>query len=262
MPSPFPGMDPYLEAPEVWPGFHTTLLTAIRASLTPQLPPGFFADIEQHVWYQSEEIEDEVRVHKLDEPTIGRRDVKRKKRDTDNETTDTIRPVAVVMPNIVREVGQHTIRIRDGRSRKIVTTIELLSPSYKKPGVDRDRYLAKRNELIANGSHAVEIDLLRSGFRLPIEPVQNGDYYIYVTDAAYYNRVNVWIFTVKDSFPAVPVPLTRHHAPAVLALRPCLDRAYDEANYGPQIDYSVPTDPPLRSPMAKWAAKLLQASQR
>jgi hypothetical protein len=29
MPSPFPGMDPYLENPEFWPGVHNRLIVAI-----------------------------------------------------------------------------------------------------------------------------------------------------------------------------------------------------------------------------------------
>ena len=57
MPSPFPGMDPYLEDPVFWPGCHTTLLTAVRAALTPQLPPGYFAELEQHIWFHTEDTE-------------------------------------------------------------------------------------------------------------------------------------------------------------------------------------------------------------
>ncbi len=167
-----------------------------------------------------------------------------------------------MMPNIVREIGQHTVRIRDARNRKVVTAIELLSPSNKVAGTDRDRYLLKREEFIANGTHMVEIDLLRSGQRLPINNIPLDDYYVYVTDAAYYNEVSVWVFGVRDAIPPFQVPLTPQHKPLVLSLRPCIDRVYAEANYGPQIDYSIPPIPPLRPSDAEWAAELLKKTAR
>jgi hypothetical protein len=37
MPSPFPGMDPYLEG-WLWPDVHATLIPAIRAALAARLP--------------------------------------------------------------------------------------------------------------------------------------------------------------------------------------------------------------------------------
>ncbi|MGL6094387.1 MAG: DUF4058 family protein, partial [Fimbriiglobus sp.] len=39
MPSPFPGMDPYLEDPTYWGGFHTNLYTGIQRALNQTLPP-------------------------------------------------------------------------------------------------------------------------------------------------------------------------------------------------------------------------------
>jgi hypothetical protein len=256
MPSPFPGMDPYLENPAFWPGFHTTMLTAIRAAITPLLPHGFYAELEQHVWFR----EDEPR----NGPTLAKPDVyvlegpaKGKRKKTAKTAVFTPPTYRVTLPNIVREIGQHTVRIRDARNRRVVTVIELLSPSNKEPGADRERYLFKRNEFVANGTHVVEIDLLRGGHRLPYDNVPSGDYYIYVTDAAWYNEVAVWVFTVRDAIPPFSFPLTSDHPPIALSLRGCLDRAYDEANYGPQIEYHRPTMPPLKPADASWAADLL-----
>src|SRR5437016_2274445 len=50
MPGPFPGMDPYLEEPALWPGVHQGLITGIRAALNATLPPGYVADMGERVY--------------------------------------------------------------------------------------------------------------------------------------------------------------------------------------------------------------------
>ena len=263
MPSPFPGMDPYLEAPGFWPGFHTSMLSAIRAALTPQLPPGFFAELEQHVWFREEEPRSGVRHVKPDVyVTEGQPPPGRKKPGVKGALVLTEPTARVTLPAVVREIGQHTVRIRDARNRRVVTAIELLSPSNKEPGMDRDRYLMKRNEFVANGTSLVEIDLLRHGHRVPVGPVPDGDYYVYVTEEAFYDRVNLWVATVREPLPTVPVPLPNPHPPIALALRACVDRVYEEANYGPQIDYAAATDPPLRKGDAEWAVEHIQRTRK
>jgi Protein of unknown function (DUF4058) len=44
--SPFPGMDPYLEAPNVWPDVRTRLMNIIAEQLTPLLVPKYLAELE------------------------------------------------------------------------------------------------------------------------------------------------------------------------------------------------------------------------
>ncbi len=46
MPSPFPGMDPYLEAPDIWPDFHDAFASEIRALLNQTLPAPYYARLE------------------------------------------------------------------------------------------------------------------------------------------------------------------------------------------------------------------------
>jgi len=47
--SPFPGMDPYLEAPTIWPDVHTSLMSIFREQLTPLLAPKYLAELETQV---------------------------------------------------------------------------------------------------------------------------------------------------------------------------------------------------------------------
>ncbi|NLF72252.1 MAG: DUF4058 family protein [Candidatus Anammoximicrobium sp.] len=55
MPSPFPGMDPYLEHPDVFPGLHDGLVAYLRESLQPLLPSPCYADIGRRAWIEVSE---------------------------------------------------------------------------------------------------------------------------------------------------------------------------------------------------------------
>src|SRR3954470_23584981 len=46
MASPFPGMDPYLEAPAIWPDFHDALAGEIRGALNQTPPRPYYARLE------------------------------------------------------------------------------------------------------------------------------------------------------------------------------------------------------------------------
>jgi len=43
MSSPFPGMDPYIEDPEIWGDFHAALATEIRTQLNRTIQPRYVA---------------------------------------------------------------------------------------------------------------------------------------------------------------------------------------------------------------------------
>jgi hypothetical protein len=46
---PFPGMDPYLEAPSIWPDVHHRLIAALSEQLQSQLGPQYTAVITPYV---------------------------------------------------------------------------------------------------------------------------------------------------------------------------------------------------------------------
>ena len=122
-------MDPYLEDPVFWPGCHTTLLTAVRAALTPQLPPGYFAELEQHVWFYTEDADNGHKIRKPDVAIANGGAGPGAKKQPRAASAGATRPssqaafatpptLIVTLPEIVREVGQHTVRIRDARNRR------------------------------------------------------------------------------------------------------------------------------------------------
>jgi Protein of unknown function (DUF4058) len=56
MPSPFPGMDPYIEDPEIWSDFHGGIADEMRAELNSVLSPRYVARMTPRVTYDIVEI--------------------------------------------------------------------------------------------------------------------------------------------------------------------------------------------------------------
>ena len=255
MPSPFPGMDPYLEG-GLWPDVHGSLIYTIRAALAARLPDGYFANIDQYVWLG--EDEEWNRRGKPDafltsDPVVPPSPRK-------NGAVATAEPtLRVRLPSPKRVKRKKHIRLVDVGDESVVTVIELLSPSDKLPKQDRAHYLAKRDEYLAAGVNLIEIDLLRKGLRIPMgEPdPPDADYYFLVSRAAEYPDAGVWAFTVRDAIPPLSVPLKPQHDAIAVNLRACLDKAYDEARYEKLIDYMEPPEYALRTPDAAWASELL-----
>jgi hypothetical protein len=262
MPSPFPGMDPYLEDADFWPDVHATLLPFLREGIRSVLPSGYSAKIDQHVWLQEERDDPELLI-------LGRPDI---------FVVNGGHPTAAVVPKgstapteqvtlskLRKRRGTRHIRIVDRRGRRVVTVVELLSPANKDSSSDdHDRYLLKRTEYLATGTNLVEIDLLRVGERMPMGSPRGApsDYYVLISRSNDFPQADVWGMTVRDPMPVIPVPLKPGHEPVLLDLRRWLDRAYDSADYGDQIDYAQPPTPALRPSDAEWASGLLKKHTR
>jgi len=258
MPSPFPGMDPYLEDPDIWPDVHGSLLPLIRGQITAALPPGYVAKMDQHVWLRAEDPSERQ--------MLGRPDVFLATRTGESGSTPATSFVAepteyTTLAPVKRRKGTRFIRIEDKRRNKVVTVVELLSPSNKTYGTeDRTRYLDKRTEYLGTGTNLVEIDLLRVGDRVPMGELRGvpADYYVLVSRATEFPNAAVWGFIVREPIPAIPIPLKPEHGAVNVDIRTCLDTAYDTADYGYQIDYTQPPVPALRKSDAEWAADLLK----
>ncbi len=246
MPSPFPGMDPWLEEPSGWPDFHSTFLVFLRGALSPGLPERYAAYLDQYVWLEDAEEESE---------RGGKPDLFVSERGGDGTALSAAAIVAPATQNLPARLrrGARYLRIVDRGSRRVATIIELLSPSNK--GADREAYEAKRRDVIATRTNLVEIDLLRSGHRPP--PRSTTPYRILISRASDFPRADVWGFGVRDPIPVIPVPLDPGVPPAPLDLKPSLDRAYDEGNFGRDIEYTRPPTPALSPADADWAAALL-----
>jgi hypothetical protein len=135
----------------------------------------------------------------------------------------------------------------------------MLSPTNKTPGKDRNAYLAKREEYLAANVNLVEINLLRAGTLPPLGKPRGPkeSYYYLVCRAEELPKGKMWSFGVRDPLPDVPIPLRAAQA-TTLSLHACLDRAYEEARYGEEIDYTQPPKPKLDTADARWAEQLLK----
>lgn len=255
MPSPFPGMDPYLEDPWIWPDFHLTFAVAIRTELNRRLPDGYVALIDRYVWVQEPETDELKRLGKPDVFLTG----ESRSKETPASAV-VVAPVEITLPSPTDE-GIPFVRITDRARRRVVTVIELLSPSNKSPGKDRDAYLMKQREYLASDVNVVEMDLLRKGERLPwIAPsVSAAHYYVMVSRAAERPRGFVWPITVREPLPPIAIPLASRDGDVALELSTCMNQAYDSAGYARELEYQQPPNPPLDEPDATWARELLAA---
>jgi hypothetical protein len=250
-------MNPFLEQPETWHDFHERFCPACSDALVPQVRPGYIVKLDEHVY-----------IHELssqERRLLGRADVA----VTEGPVATALQARAHtlhapayghLLPSVDIERLSY-VEIRDRESRKLVTVIELLSPSNKTPGGDRDQYISKRWHLIYSGVNLVEIDLLRGGTRPPTEDLPDCDYYVMVARAEEWPRVGLWPFRLRDALPMIPVPLRAPDPDAQLDLKALLERIYDAAGYEEYI-YGGSPEPPLSADDAVWAGELLPAAWR
>jgi len=254
MPSPFPGMNPYLEHEDAWHNFHEQFPNRVVEVLEPQVGPNYFLKVDEHV-YTQELPEDQRRFLVLADAALSHMPDKGRERGPGTATVTIKAPRRVLLPAVDR-VGMSYVEIRDRRSRRLVTVIELLSPSNKRPGADREHYEYKRAEILASPTHLVEIDLLRGGERMPFDEPVEGDYCVLVSRYQERRQADLWTFNLRDPLPAIPVPLAGDDPELKLDLQAILHHLYDTRGYGKFI-YDTPPDPPLSPEDAAWARSLV-----
>ena len=251
MHSPFPGMDPYLEAPGIWPDVHTSLMSIFREQLTPLLAPKYLA-----------ELETQVVIDRLDDdPQVVLPDVSVTSPDVSAEAHSAVAvaapaPVQVRVPLDV-PTRLVSVYIRQRETARLVAVIELLSPVNKRRGQGREEYLEKRRTLLTSPVHLIEIDLLRRYPHMPFDdPLPPAHYLVMVCKAGERPRSSVWPISVRQSLPTVPIPLLPPDPPVPLELGPALRTAYERARYDLRVDYHKPPVPPLSPADAAWAEAL------
>lgn len=250
--SPFPGMNPYLEQESVWHDFHERALPVAAEMLGAQVLPRYFVKIDEHMF-----------VHELGEEqrrVLGRGDLWVAPLTPDHGNGSTVglleAPCEVGLPQIDVE-GLSFLEIRDRDSRQLITVVELLSPSNKYSGPDRDQYCAKVRRLLQGNVHFVEIDLLRGGPRMPWLDMPACDYCVVVSRWERRPRAGVWPIRLRERLPVIPVPLRQGDADARLDLQEVLNRVYAAAGYHYYLYADEPT-PALSPEDAAWARSFLQ----
>jgi hypothetical protein len=166
----FPGMDPYLEDPQLWPPVHSRMIVYLADALQRLLGRRYITSVEERVYLEGPD----------------------------------------------REIHESYITILDPLSRqKIVTVIEVVSPTNKYAGPGRTSYLKKQKEVRDSDAHLVEIDLLRLGPHVLAMPEYGArgkagpyDYLICVNRAKEpRNEFEFYPCRLRNKLPRILVPL-------------------------------------------------------
>ena len=260
-PSPFPGMDPYIE--RSWEDVHPTLIGYIKEVLAPQLPDDLAARIEERVYIDQGGHyvpfrKPDVRV--VERPTWG-------EPGGGGTVTAGVATRPVLIDWAAEEITEGYIQIVDAAGDRIVTAIEVIGPANRLSGAGRTAYLRKQAEFFASDTSLVEIDLVRAGESVTmltpyLVPVTfHTTYRVGVRRAVDHSKGELYPIGLPDRLPTVAVPLRPGEPDVLVDLQDLVNRAYRNGRYD-RTDYARPCDPPLTGPEADWADALLRAAGR
>jgi hypothetical protein len=270
MPSPFPGMDPYLENPDWFPCLHDSLIVGIMGSLQARLPEFYYAQSRQRVWLETS--------HRRVEPDGDVLHSARKpyRWERGNGGVVVAHEVELAEPVVISvEAIEHDpfeepfieVRRRHGSEDRLVASIEVVSPANKTPGnPGREKYVSKQQEILAGQVHLIEIDLLRGGTHatavpreLALEKAGRFDYHVCVYRFDRPRNFFIYPIQLEQRLPGIAIPLLPGDAETPLALQSVFDRAYDEGPYRRTIYYGDdPIIPALRPEQREWVRARLQ----
>lgn len=249
----FPGMNPYLENPGIWPEVHYGLLGALMRSLNPQLNPKDRVAVKKRVY--------------MDAVLVGIPDTvvfeKKQSQSSETSTQSGSQTAVLSKPEIVsvpmsEEITERYLEVREVDSGRVVIVIELLSPKNKQTGEGRKQYSDKRQRLLATQTHLIEIDLLRTGTPMLVEGGRQSDYQILVSRSNERPTAARYPFDLKDPIPCFPLPLNAEDIEPVINLSDLLTQAYTEASLDLAINYDSAPVPALNPADIEWLEMLRQ----
>ena len=263
MPSPFPGMDPWLESPGLFPDLHQRLIAYFSEAISVSLPRPYYTAIGTRLYVEESDRRIEPDVDLL----ISRRRPKR---------TDTLSGGTAVLgkakPLLIRPVSdpvrEWSLEIRHAHSGdRLVTSVEVLSLSNKTfRSQGRKLYRKKRKELVRSRVNVVEIDLLRSGEPTTLAPIERaerraGPFEYHACTRRYYRSLSMEVYPIPlaDRLPLIAIPLLKGDEDVTVDLQPVFDKSYDIARFDQRAGYSKPAHPPLTLEQQAWAEGILKA---
>jgi hypothetical protein len=218
MPSPFPGMDPYLEDEPLWSVFQRQMVHALYQMLLPGLLDRYRARVaERH--YCSEQA---------------------------------------LFTSVLREEHHESLlELRQRSDGRLVTLLEVISPANKVTGEGRQAYLTRRQEARRQNAHLVEIDLVLQGtsvLEYTRETLPSWDYAVVVSRWTQPDRSQVYPATLAKSLPRFRVPLASDDRDTVVDLQAAFTRAFDQGGFFEKIDYQRDPNTRLSAEQRDWLA--------
>ena len=268
--NPFPGMNPYLETPALWPNVHTSIIVGLRNFLAPRLRPEYSVGIEERVHISAEpggngsgdgnastRIPDAVVLAAAAAPSPAGAADSTRRFPAPERSKDAI-TARLPATDLFK---QRYLEVRRADNRQVVAVIELLSPANK-DGYGRQEYLAKRAAVLSSPAHLVEIDLLRAGQRMPvIGDVPDAHYRILIANARRTEPVaDLYPFGIRHPIPDFVLPLAQDAEGIAVNLNGVVNQVYTDGSYDLDIDYApAPPEPPLSDDDRRWLDALLRA---
>lgn len=249
MPSPFPGMDPFIEG-QAWRDFHDTLILEIRRALVPALQPHYIALTGERTYL--EQVQDEP-PEAAPPAGLPRRFAH-------------ARPLAVGRsagrPSSPERMREICLEIRRSDTREVVAVIDALSPNNKHAGSEgRRAYQSGRERVLRSDAHLLELDLLRGGQRPPMEEsLPPAAYYVILSRSRRRPMADVWPIGLRDRLPVMPVPLAGTDPDVTLDLQAVFATVYDGAGYRYSLSYRRDPEPPLSDEDAAWVREVLASA--
>ena len=255
--SPFPGMNPYLEHPHLWPGVHKRLIVAIADAMNPQLRPGYRMEIEERVY---ESLNEDSLLVGIPDNVVSQTSPKLSRRNDSSLAVAArlVQPITVTLP-VTETVREWYLQVRKIGTNEVITVIELLSPKNKRPGEGREKYAAKRQKILSSSTHLIEIDLLRQGEIMAMEPENIESHYRILVSRSYARpQADLYVFNLQEAIPPIPLPLQAEEQDLIIPLPDLLQEIYDKGSYDLEINYQNDPVPPLSEVDAVWADTLLR----
>ena len=222
MPSPFPGMDPYLEDDGLWPVFHHQLVMCLYQILLPGLVDRYRARVAQRR-YATEQA---------------------------------------LFTSVVREEHhEDLVEVRQRSDGRLITLLEVVSPANKTTTSGREAYLAKRREGRNAKANLVEIDLVLQGaptLEYSRDGLPDWDYAVTVTRATQPERFEIYTATLQKRLPRFRLPLAVDDRDTVLDLHTAFTRCYDQGGFAAKIDYKRDPVTPLTDEDRRWLDDVLK----
>ena len=219
--------------------------------------PRYYVAIEQHVYltispYPDSRVgaPDVLLVASSDDPVPGA--------SPSASISSGVQPIVAELPQ-PEEINLRYLEIRELDTHAVITTLEILSPANKVGREGRSQYEDKRLKVLGSLTNLVEIDLLRLGEPLPMRASQQNDCRIVVSRYHQRPHADVYLFSVRQPIPDIPIPLQPGEAEPVLRLNQLLHDLYDQGGYDLMIDYQQPPSPPFSESDRAWACGLLPA---
>jgi hypothetical protein len=257
-------MGPYFEARGLWGDFHAKLIGELERILSAQVPERYLVRVEERSYVALAGPEGKEERPFLPDVRVAAEPSKSRKRG--KARSSAAEPASnagamTIQAFVAEEHHEELIEIyEDDPERRLVTCVEVLSPSNKrKKSKGRRLYLRKRQSLLLGTANLVEIDLLRGGDRMPmLGKWPDSPYTLLVCREHRAPYCSVWPAHYRQPLPAVPIPLLRPDADVRIDLQPLIAAIYARSRYERDIDYGKPLDPPLAEADAAWLAEQLK----